>query len=125
MEMEENSMDKIVQDHEQRIISLEESRIETNEAVQTIQKENESNRHSMLKLENTVLNSNKEQKELLHKLIDNVIESNKTDKANEYKLKESEQELKKENQKNKWDLTLKLIQSGGILFLLAEYFISK
>lgn len=113
-------MERMVQDHEKRIINLEEgqtqlqqSQAETNEAVKAIQKENDSNRHSMLKLENTVLQSNKEQKELLNKLIDYSLNTSTKEKEREY-------DLKKINLVNKWQVALTLVGSGSILILIIQ-----
>ncbi|MCI2256524.1 hypothetical protein L2D08_19480 [Domibacillus sp. PGB-M46] len=58
-------MEKMVQDHEQRIIALEEFQKETNENIKKLQQSQEETRHSMLRMENTVLNSTKETREIL------------------------------------------------------------
>lgn len=113
MNGDDDNMERMVQDHEQRIISLEESQKETNEAVLSIQRENDSNRHSMLKLENTVLKANGEQKELLDKLLTNVLQTNETEKERQYNLK-------KINLTNKWQFALTAIGSGGILYVVFE-----
>lgn len=58
-------MEKMVQDHEQRIIALEEFQIQTNENIEKLQKSQEETRNSMLRMENTVLNSTKETRDIL------------------------------------------------------------
>ncbi|TYR75591.1 hypothetical protein FZC79_10515 [Rossellomorea vietnamensis] len=126
----DDNMDKIVQDHEQRLIQneheikeLKANQTEFTNQMRDLKYNQEHTQNSVIKLENSVLKANGEQKELLNKLIDNMIDTNKENRVNEFDLQKSEHELKKEAQKNRWDLTLKIVQSGGILFLLVEYFI--
>lgn len=58
-------MEKMVQDHEQRILALEEFQIITNENIEKLQKSQEETRNSMLRMENTVLTSTKETRDIL------------------------------------------------------------
>ncbi|VXC08721.1 hypothetical protein BACI349Y_560051 [Bacillus sp. 349Y] len=109
----DDNMERMVQDHENRITSLEDSQKETNEAILSIQRENENNRHSMLKLENTVLKANSEQKVILDKLLENVLETNKEEKNRQY-------HLNKINLTNKWQFALTAISSGGILYVVLQ-----
>jgi chromosome segregation ATPase len=107
--MEDNSMDKIVQDHEQRLIQhsheiqeLRANQTEFTNQMEELKRNQEQTQNSMLKLENTVLKANGEQKELLNKLIDNHFD------------------LKKINLTNKWQFALTAISGGGVLYLIVE-----
>jgi chromosome segregation ATPase len=110
--MEDNSMDKIVQDHEQRLIQneheikeLKANQTEFTKQIEDLKRNQEQTQNSMLKLENTVLKANGEQKELLNKLIDNHFD------------------LKKINLTNKWQFALTFVSGGGVLYLIIELLI--
>jgi chromosome segregation ATPase len=110
--MEDNGMDKIVQDHEQRLIQneheikeLKANQTEFTKQIEDLKRNQEQTQNSMLKLENTVLKANGEQKELLNKLIDNHFD------------------LKKINLTNKWQFALTFVSGGGVLYLIIELLI--
>lgn len=66
-------MEKIVQDHEKRIIALEEFQIQTNENIEKLQKSQEQTQNGMLRLENVVLTSTKETRDILQPFADHYL----------------------------------------------------
>jgi hypothetical protein len=109
METEETNMESIVQDHEKRILALEQNYSEVKKemtAVQTSQleikgvllKEGQDNRE--------LLNSQqKEQRELFQQLMQHTLG------------------IKSTNNSKKWELAIALFGGGSFLFLLAQYLI--
>jgi small-conductance mechanosensitive channel len=119
----DDNMDKIVQDHEQRLIQneneikeLKANQTEFTKQIEDLKRNQEQTQNSMLKLENTVLKANGEQKELLTKLVDHTLLANKKEKEREY-------DLKKINITNKWQFALTAISGGGVLYLIVEILI--
>lgn len=67
-------MEKMVQDHEQRILALEEFQIQTNENIEKLQKSQEETRNSMLRMENVVMTSTKETRDILQPFADHYLD---------------------------------------------------
>ena len=133
-----DSMEGMVQDHEKRIYILEENQKETNDAVRLIQKENQENRNSILKLENSVLTANreqreimerankeqkdilekanKEQKEVMDTLLKSVLDTNRQVYTNTEQEKKRQHSLRELNAKNMWQLALMVSSTGGLLY---------
>lgn len=90
-------MESIVQDHEQRILQLEQNYSEVRKEIAGVQT-------SQYRIETTVLKESQEQKQLLNKLID-------------YHL-----DTKRFNLDKKWQFLLTAIGSGGLIYFIVEAF---
>lgn len=80
-------MEKMVQDHEQRIIALEEFQIQTNKNIEELKKSQEQTQNSMLRLENVMLRATQETKEVLQPFADHVLSQAKFRAESESQLK--------------------------------------
>jgi chromosome segregation ATPase len=119
----DDGMDKIVQDHEQRLMQneheikeLKANQTEFTKQIEDLKRNQEQTQNSMLKLENTVLKANGEQKELLTKLVDHTLLVNKKEKEREYNLRRI-------NLTNKWQFALTAVSGGGVIYLIFEILI--
>lgn len=92
-------MEAMVQDHEKRIISLEQNYSEVQRELTTVQ-------NSQLRTENAVLNESRDQKELLNKLLEHVLGTQKF------------------NLTKKWQLILAMFGGGGLFYALIQLFTS-
>lgn len=88
-------MQHMVQDHEKRILTLEQNYSEVKKELTVVQ-------NSQLRTENTVLNESREQKDLLNKLLDHVLYTRKF------------------NLSKKWQLALAIFGGGGIFYAFIE-----
>lgn len=88
-------MQHIVQDHEKRIIKLEQNYSEVQRELTNVQ-------NSQLRTENTVLETSRQQKELLERLLDHVLGS-KTFVLNK-----------------KWQLILTIFGGGGLVYAVLD-----
>ena len=105
-EVEEKSMESIVQDHEKRILELEKSYGEVKKEITIVQT-------SQSKIENMMYSQNTEQKELINRhqneqrqLLDTLLGHTLG--------------IKKETNKQRKDILIALFGGGGVLFLLIE-----
>ena len=88
-------MQDMVQDHEKRIISLEQNYSEVQRELTNVQ-------NSQLRTENAVLNESRDQKELLNKLLEHVLGTQKF------------------NLTKKWQLVLAMFGGGGVFYALIQ-----
>lgn len=88
-------MQEMVQDHEKRIISLEQNYSEVQRELTTVQ-------NSQLRTENAVLNESRDQKELLNKLLEHVLGTQKF------------------NLTKKWQLILAIFGGGGAFYAVIQ-----
>jgi hypothetical protein len=68
------NVENMVQDHEKRIIALEEFQLQTNENIEKLQKSQEQTQNGMLRLENVVMSSTKETREILQPFAQHVLD---------------------------------------------------
>ncbi|AAU85103.1 hypothetical protein BCBBV1cgp56 [Bacillus phage BCASJ1c] len=108
MPEEDLEMRNRVDDHENRIQSLESYRVEQ-------EKINSEIRQQMTSTENTVLKESSKQQELSQRLLDHVLE-------NDIYSRKSVRERKEYTQKQVWKIAGILAGSGGLLYLLIESF---
>lgn len=88
-------MQHMVQDHEKRIIKLEQNYSEVQRELTNVQ-------NSQLRTENTVLSESREQKDLLNRLLDHVLGAQKF------------------NLTKKWQLILAIFGGGGIFYAIIQ-----
>ena len=88
-------MQDMVQDHEKRIISLEQNYSEVQRELTTVQ-------NSQLRTENTVMSESREQKVLLNRLLDHVLDARKF------------------NLTKKWQLILAIFGGGGAFYAVIQ-----
>ena len=99
-------MERIVQDHEQRIISLEKSYSDMQQKMQSVET-------GQLRIEKTLLEEGKEQKYLINK------QREEQDKLFKEMIKHT-LGIKQNNNVQVWKLLGAMAGGGGILFLLFE-----
>ncbi len=85
-------MDRIVQDHEKRIIALEEFQIQTNKNIEELKQSQMQTQNSVVKMENTVIKSANDTREILQPFAEHVINQAKfnAQTENDFKVKKLE-----------------------------------
>lgn len=102
-------MENMVQDHEKRIIALEQNYSEVKRDIAAVQT-------SQSKIENMLYTQNTEQKELIDK--HQKEQKNLLDTLLIHTLG-----IKKDNNKHKWEVLLTAFGGGGIVYLIIEFLI--
>ncbi|WP_191556457.1 hypothetical protein [Metabacillus idriensis] len=100
-------MHEIVQDHERRLVTVEErmDKLEENQLEM---------KNGFLRVENTVLQEGKEQKHLLNKLMDHFFEERKDNRKNKVRLSEI-----------RWTTVAGLLGGGGAAAVLVQWVLTK
>lgn len=111
MPQEVLTLEKQVENHEERLQELEKYRVEQ-------EKLNTEIRNQLTVTENTVLKESGKQQEMTQKLIDHVLE-------NDTFSRQSANDRKNFTQQQIWKVTLALAGSGGLLYLLIEKLFTK
>ncbi|MED4399757.1 hypothetical protein [Metabacillus fastidiosus] len=104
-------MEKIVQDHEQRILALEQNYSTLSNKMQAVET-------GQMRIENTLLRESREQKELINKQRDEQDELFDT-------LVKHTLGIKKNNSNKKWELALAVVGGGGLLYAVFEILITR
>ena len=106
VEVSHKDMETIVQDHEQRILKLEQSYSDLKSQLVSVET-------GQLRIERTLLDEGREQKKLLD-------EQRKEQKDLMDQLIEHTLGIKKTNSTKKWELALAIVGGGGFLYALVD-----
>lgn len=109
VEVSNKDMETIVQDHEQRILKLEQSYSDLKSQLVSVES-------GQLRIERTLLEEGREQKKLLD-------DQRKEQKDLMDQLIEHTLGIKKTNSNKKWELALAIFGGGGFLYVLIDLII--
>lgn len=107
-------MKQKVDDHEQRILKLEDNQKEINESIKQLKTHHEETKNGLLEIRSTVLGESNTQKDLLGKLIDLHFNS-----------KTLELNAKVETKKLHWQTVAALLGSGGAIVAVVQWIATK
>ena len=111
-------MEKMVQDHEQRLTVLERNYTDMQQKMQSVET-------GMHRVEKTLLVEGKEQKDLINKQREEQDTQRKEQDALLKEVLVHTLGIKKTNNAKKWELAVALFGGGGLFFVIMEFFVNK